>query len=155
MDRRIYIELFSILLYGITYFTSLYFVCFKYSKSIIPIKLRNKTTIKTFYLGMTIVSFGLPFLNALIWKISNAFESRSSWYELSNGLMLSFVFWFCLAIILSIIFFFGVFMPIVINFDKTIHVIKAFFIHMVYTLLMIFIYTIFLELFDIQQAPID
>lgn len=94
MDRRIYLKIVSALLYGLTYLTSLYFVCYKYSTKIIPKKFRLNTSRKLFGYSMLTISIVLPFANAIIWKISNSFETRSSWYEQSQGYILNIVIWF-------------------------------------------------------------
>jgi hypothetical protein len=155
MDRRIYLELLSASFYGLTYLTSLYFVCYKYSTKIIPKNFRLNTSRKLFIYSMLTISIALPLVNAIIWKISNYFETRSPWYEQSHGFILNIIIWFFLGSLIALISFFALLKPRLVHATSAINVIAAFLTHVGYTFFIIFVYMIFLSLFGIEHSNID
>ncbi len=145
MDGRVIAILSSLLFWFVTYLISLFFVSFKLSSGIIPNKIREKELYK--YIIISSILF--PFLASKMFDFGAFLEPHNIiWGCYIQDFMLGMiVLWLFLTAIFTIILLFGIKSFEKLKFQSIKDLLLAYFIHLSYSFLMVFIFMVFVNFF--------
>lgn len=155
MEGRHFAVITTILIWIIGYIISLYFFSYKFSKGILPIKLRERTSLKTLTYMVIALPIISPILAGLSYRIGGILEKGNgiAWgcyiEDFSLG---SILLWFLSLIGLLIMVLISLVKPSLFGFQDRKRALALYFTHHLYTLILL---TIIGLLIPILSGPLS